>query len=84
MDTVRTALAMGADKTIHVEMESDPEPLAVAKVLKAIAEREGSNLVLLGKQSIDWDFGQTGQILGGLLNWPQVFLRSTGVDRGNG
>jgi len=72
VDTLRTALAMGADKAIHVEVDSDPEPLAVAKVLKKIAEREGSNLVLLGKQSIDRDFGQTGQMLGGLLNWPQV------------
>ena len=84
VDTLRTALAMGADKAIHVEVESDPEPLAVAKVLKAVVEREGSNLVLLGKQSIDRDFGQTGQMLGGLLNWPQVFLRSKGADRSNG
>ena len=71
-DTLRTALAMGADKAIHVEVEEDPEPLGVAKVLKAIAEREGSNLILLGKQSIDRDYGQTGQILGGLLGWAQV------------
>lgn len=72
VDTLRTALAMGADKAIHVEVDTDPEPLAVAKVLQKIAEREASNLVLLGKQSIDRDFGQTGQILGGLLNWAQV------------
>lgn len=72
VDTLRTALAMGADKAIHVEVDGDPEPLAVAKVLRKIAEREGSNLVLLGKQSIDRDFGQTGQVLGGLLKWPQV------------
>lgn len=71
-DTLRTALAMGADKAIHVEIDDDPEPLGVAKVLKAIAEREKSNLILLGKQSIDRDFGQTGQMLGGLLGWPQV------------
>jgi electron transfer flavoprotein beta subunit len=73
-DTLRTALAMGADKAIHVEVpeDTDPEPLSVAKVLKAIAEREKSNLILLGKQSIDRDFGQTGQILSGLLGWPQV------------
>ena len=72
-DTLRTALAMGADKAILVEVgEDDPEPLAVAKVLAKIAEREKSNLILLGKQSIDRDFGQTGQMLGGLLGWPQV------------
>jgi electron transfer flavoprotein beta subunit len=69
---LRTALAMGADKAIHVETEDDPEPLGVAKVLKAIAEKENVNLILLGKQSIDRDFGQTGQILAGLLGWPQV------------
>ena len=71
-DTLRTALAMGVDKAIHVQVEEDPEPLGVAKVLKAIAERDGSNLILLGKQSIDRDFGQTGQMLGGLLGWAQV------------
>ena len=71
-DTLRTALAMGADKAIHVEVEEDLEPLGVAKVLKAIAEKENANLILLGKQSIDTDFGQTGQMLGGLLGWPQV------------
>ena len=72
VDTLRTALAMGADKAIHVEVNDDPEPLGVAKVLKAIAEREKSNLIILGKQSIDRDFGQTGQMLGGLLGWPQA------------
>jgi electron transfer flavoprotein beta subunit len=72
VETLRTALAMGADKAVHVEVEDDPEPLSVAKVLKAVAEREGSNLILLGKQSIDRDFGQTGQMLAGLLGWPQV------------
>jgi electron transfer flavoprotein beta subunit len=73
-DTLRTALAMGADKAIHVLVDEafDPEPLSVAKVLKAVAEREKSNLILLGKQSIDRDFGQTGQMLGGLLGWAQV------------
>src|SRR5271154_5327512 len=71
-ETLRTALAMGADKAIHVETEEDVEPLGVAKILKAIVDRDGSNLILLGKQSIDRDFGQTGQMLGGLLGWPQV------------
>jgi electron transfer flavoprotein alpha/beta subunit len=81
-DTLRTALAMGADKAILVEVgEEDPEPLAVAKVLAKIAEREKSNLILLGKQSIDRDFGQTGQMLGGLLGWPQVdTFGAMGVD----
>ena len=81
-DTLRTALAMGADKAILVEVgEDDPEPLAVAKVLAKIAEREKSNLILLGKQSIDRDFGQTGQMLGGLLGWPQVHtFGEMGVD----
>jgi electron transfer flavoprotein beta subunit len=74
-DTLRTALAMGADKAIHVEVEDDPEPLGVAKVLKAIAEREGCNLILLGQHSIDRDFGQTGQMLGGLLGWAQVTIK---------
>jgi len=71
-DTLRTALAMGADKAIHVEVDGDPEPLGVAKVLKALAEKENCNLILMGKQSIDRDYGQTGQILAGLLSWPQV------------
>src|ERR1700726_1582138 len=83
VDTLRTALAMGADKAIHVEVDGDPEPLSLAKVLKKIAEREGSNLVLLGKQSIDRDFGQTGQILGGLLNWPQVNVPLSMSDQKN-
>lgn len=71
-DTLRTALAMGADKAIHVEVEDETQPLGVAKILKAIAEREKSNLILMGKQSIDNDYGQTGQMLGGLLGWSQV------------
>ena len=73
-DTLRTALAMGADKAIHVEVN---EPLGGAKVLKVIAKREGSNLILLGKQSIDRDFGQTGQMLAGLLGWAQVYYSQT-------
>lgn len=82
-DTLRTALAMGADKAILVDVgEEDPEPLGVAKVLAKIAERENSNLILLGKQSIDLDFGQTGQMLGGLLGWPQVhIIDGGGVNR---
>jgi electron transfer flavoprotein beta subunit len=66
---------MGADRAIHVEVkdnELDLEPLTVAKLLRAAAEKERSNLVILGKQSIDDDAGQTGQMLAGLLGWPQA------------
>jgi len=67
-------MAMGADRSIHVQVPEDKplEPLAVAKLLKAIAEKEQSNLIFLGKQAIDDDMGQTGQMLAGLLNWPQA------------
>jgi electron transfer flavoprotein beta subunit len=73
-ETLRTAMAMGADRSIHVEVPEDKplEPLAVSKLLKAIAEQEKSNLIILGKQAIDDDSGQTGQMLAGLLNWPQA------------
>lgn len=73
-DTLRTAMAMGADRSIHVEVPEDKplEPLSVAKLLKAIADKEKSNVVILGKQAIDDDAGQTGQMLAGLLNWPQA------------
>lgn len=73
-DTLRTAMAMGADRAIHVQVAEDQplEPLGVAKLLKAVAEQEDSNLVLLGKQAIDDDSGQTGQMLAGLLGWPQA------------
>jgi electron transfer flavoprotein beta subunit len=74
VDTLRTAMAMGADRSIHVDVPEDKplEPLAVSKLLKAIAEKEQSNLIFLGKQAIDDDQGQTGQMLAGLLNWPQA------------
>ena len=75
-DVLRTAMAMGADRSIHVEhdadKEGDLEPLTVAKVLRAIVEKEDRNLVILGKQSIDDDCNQTGQMLAGLLGWPQA------------
>lgn len=75
-DVLRTAMAMGADRSIHVEVDTekdgDLEPLAVAKLLKAVVEQEDRNLVILGKQSIDDDSHQTGQMLAGLLNWPQA------------
>lgn len=73
-DILRTAMAMGADRAIHVETKEgeDLEPLGVAKLLKAAAEQNKSNLVILGKQSIDDDAGQTGQMLAGLLGWAQA------------
>lgn len=70
-ETLRTALAMGADRGILVTAEGDVEPLAVAKILKAIAEEEHPGMVLLGKQAIDNDNNQTGQMLAALLDWPQ-------------
>jgi electron transfer flavoprotein beta subunit len=70
-ETIRTALAMGADRGILVSSESELQPLAVAKLLKAIVEREGPQLVILGKQAIDDDSNQTGQMLAALLGWPQ-------------
>ncbi|CAD7340994.1 electron transfer flavoprotein subunit beta/FixA family protein [Sphingomonadales bacterium 56] len=70
-DTLRTALAMGADRAILVEHDPDVEPLAVAKILKEIIAETSPDLVILGKQAIDDDANQTGQILAGLLTWPQ-------------
>lgn len=73
-DTLRTAMAMGADRAVHVDVKEgeELEPLAVAKVLRKLAEQEKSNLIILGKQSIDDDSAQTGQMLAGLLGWPQA------------
>jgi len=68
-ETLRTGLAMGADRGILIETDEALEPLAVAKLLKAVVEREEPGLVLLGKQAIDGDNNQTGQMLAGLLNW---------------
>jgi electron transfer flavoprotein beta subunit len=70
-ETIRTALAIGADRGIHVETNDEVQPLAVAKLLKAIVEREQPGLVILGKQAIDDDSNQTGQMLAALLGWPQ-------------
>ena len=70
-DTLRTALAMGADRAILVKADGTVEPLAVAKVLKAVAENEKPDLIILGKQAIDDDCNQTGQMLAGLLGVPQ-------------
>ena len=70
-ETLRTALAMGADRAILVKTDQIVEPLAVAKTLKAVVEKESPGLVILGKQAIDDDANQTGQMLAALLNWPQ-------------
>ena len=70
-ETIRTALAMGADRGILVKTDTAVEPLGVAKILKAIVEKEGPLLVILGKQAIDDDSNQTGQMLAALLGWPQ-------------
>ena len=70
-ETIRTALAMGADRGILVKTDGAVEPLAVAKLLKAVAEAEKPGLIVMGKQAIDDDCNQTGQMLAALLNWPQ-------------
>jgi electron transfer flavoprotein beta subunit len=70
-ETLRTALAMGADRGILVETDVELQPLAVAKLLKAIAEKEQPKLIILGKQAIDDDMNATGQMLAALLGWPQ-------------
>ena len=72
-DILRTAMAMGADRALHiVEEKTELEPLSVAKLLKKVVEDENRNLVILGKQSIDDDANQTGQMLAGLLGWAQA------------
>jgi electron transfer flavoprotein beta subunit len=71
-ETIRTALAMGADRGILVKTDGDVEPLAVAKILKGICEAEKPGFVILGKQAIDDDSNQTGQMLAALLGWPQA------------
>ena len=75
-ETIRTALAMGADRGIHVLADQVLEPLAVAKLLKAIIAKETPQLAILGKQAIDDDCNQTGQMLAALLNWPQATFAS--------
>jgi len=70
-ETIRTALAMGADRGILVKVEGTVEPLAVAKILKGIADAEQPGLIIMGKQAIDDDSNQTGQMLAALLGWPQ-------------
>ena len=75
-ETVRKALAVGADRGIHVKAEGIIEPLAVSKILKAVVEKEKPDLVFMGKQAIDDDCNQTGQMLAALLNWPQATFAS--------
>ncbi|MCB1825425.1 MAG: electron transfer flavoprotein subunit beta/FixA family protein [Candidatus Competibacteraceae bacterium] len=82
-DTIRTALAMGADRGILVETDAELQPLAVAKLLKAVVEKENPDLVILGKQAIDDDANQTGQMLAALLGWPQGTFASK-VELGDG
>src|SRR5579883_2968501 len=80
-ETIRTALAMGADRGILVKVDQLVEPLAVAKILKGIVEAEKPGLVIMGKQAIDDDCNQTGQMLAALLNWPQgTFASKLTVD----
>ena len=76
-ETIRTALAMGCDRGVHVQTDDDLEPIAIAKILKGVAEAEGVDLVLMGKQAIDNDFGATGQMLAALLDWPQGTYANT-------
>ena len=82
-ETLRTALAIGADRAILVETSAELQPLAVAKLLKAIVAKEQPQLVILGKQAIDDDANQTGQMLAALLDWPQAAFASK-VDIANG
>src|SRR3954468_7347278 len=82
-ETIRTALAMGADRGILVKTDAAVEPLAVAKILKAIVEAEQSGLVIMGKQAIDDDCNQTGQMLAALLGWPQGTFASKVVIEGS-
>jgi electron transfer flavoprotein beta subunit len=82
-ETIRTALAMGADRGVLVETEEGAEPLAVAKILKAIIEKEGPEIVILGKQAIDDDSNQTGQMLSALLGWSQATFASN-IELGDG
>jgi len=75
-ETLRTGMAIGADRGILVETAGDTEPLAVAKIVKALADKEQPQLIILGKQAIDDDSNQTGQMLAALLGWPQATFAS--------
>ncbi|MCG8689626.1 MAG: electron transfer flavoprotein subunit beta/FixA family protein, partial [Minwuiales bacterium] len=83
-ETIRTALAMGADRGILIKTDDELQPLAVAKLLKAVCEEEKPDLVILGKQAIDDDSNQTGQMLAALLGWPQgTFASEVAAGEGN-
>ena len=82
-ETIRTALAMGGDRGILIQSDTDVEPLAVAKLLAAVAKDEGADLVLMGKQAIDGDNNAVGQMLSTLLDWPQATFASK-VEIGGG
>ncbi|WP_151448273.1 electron transfer flavoprotein subunit beta/FixA family protein [Lacisediminimonas profundi] len=75
-ETLRTAMAIGADRAVLVESDADLQPLAVAKLIKAVVDKEQPQLVILGKQAIDDDCNQTGQMLAALLGWPQATFAS--------
>jgi electron transfer flavoprotein beta subunit len=75
-ETLRTAMAIGADRSILVETDTELQPLAVAKLIKALADKEQPQLIILGKQAIDDDSNQTGQMLAALLGWPQATFAS--------
>ena len=83
-ETIRTALAMGADRGIHVLHDGDLEPLVVAKILKELADKEGPSIIIVGKQAIDDDSNQTGQMLAALLGWGQAtFVSKIDIDGEN-
>ena len=82
-ETLRTAMAIGADRGILVDTDAELQPLAVAKLLKAIADKEQPQLIILGKQAIDDDCNQTGQMLAALLGWPQATFASKVVIEGD-
>jgi len=82
-EQIRTALALGGDRGLHITTDAELQPLAVAKLLKAVVERETPDLVILGKQAIDDDANQTGQMLAALLDWPQGTFASK-VELGEG
>ncbi len=83
-ETLRTALAMGADRGILIETDEAVEPLAVSKLLKAVVDKENPNLIIMGKQSIDGDNNQTGQMLAAHLGWPQATFASKVEKQGDG
>ena len=83
-ETIRTALAMGADRGIHVAHDEELEPLAVAKLMRAIVDAESPDMIIVGKQAIDDDSNQTGQMLAALLGWSQgTFASKLGLSEGN-